>query len=91
MEEHGILSGMRILLGGMPRAWMVDEKKDDGYTALHLCALNNHLECAELLINLGKANVDLDNLNLQVYLPLLPPQQGRYVRLGSVDCSSPGR
>ena len=23
---------------------MVDEKKDDGYTALHLAALNNHVE-----------------------------------------------
>ena len=29
---------------------MADDKKDDGYTALHLSALNNHLEVAELLI-----------------------------------------
>jgi ankyrin repeat protein len=28
----------------LPRAWIVDEKKDDGYTALHLAALNNHVE-----------------------------------------------
>lgn len=27
----------------------MDEKKDDGYTALHLAALNNHVEVAELL------------------------------------------
>ena len=26
------------------RHWIVDEKKDDGYTALHLAALNNHAE-----------------------------------------------
>lgn len=38
---------MRILLQKLPRAWMVDEKKDDGYTALHLAALNNHVEVSE--------------------------------------------
>lgn len=37
-------SAMRILLSKVPRSWMVDEKKDDGYTALHLAALNNHVE-----------------------------------------------
>ena len=26
------------------RPWIVDEKKDDGYTALHLASLNNHVE-----------------------------------------------
>ena len=30
---------------------MIDEKKDDGYTALHLAALNNHVEVAELLVH----------------------------------------
>ena len=28
----------------LQRHWIVDEKKDDGYTALHLAALNNHAE-----------------------------------------------
>lgn len=42
-----IFSAMRILLQKLPRAWMVDEKKDDGYTALHLAALNNHVEVNE--------------------------------------------
>jgi len=37
-------SAMRILLKKLPRVWIVDEKKDDGYTALHLAALNNHVE-----------------------------------------------
>ena len=44
-------SAMRILLSRLPRPWIVDEKKDDGYTALHLAALNNHVEVAELLVN----------------------------------------
>lgn len=43
-------SAMRILLSKLPRSWVVDEKKDDGYTALHLAALNNHVEVAELLV-----------------------------------------
>ncbi len=41
---------MKILLGKLPRAWIVNEKKDDGYSALHLAALNNHVEVAELLV-----------------------------------------
>ena len=41
---------MRILLTKLPRPWIVNEKKDDGYTALHLAALNNHVEVAELLV-----------------------------------------
>ena len=44
-------SAMKILLTCLPRPWIVDEKKDDGYTALHLAALNNHVEVAELLVN----------------------------------------
>lgn len=46
-----IHSAMRILLSKLPRPWLVDEKKDDGYTALHLAALNNHIEVAELLVH----------------------------------------
>lgn len=44
-------SAMRILLSKVPRQWVIDEKKDDGYTALHLAALNNHMEVAELLVH----------------------------------------
>lgn len=46
-----LLSAMRVLLSKLPRPWIVDEKKDDGYTALHLAALNNHVEVAELLVH----------------------------------------
>lgn len=61
---------MRILLSKLTRSWVVDEKKDDGYTALHLAALNNHYEVAQLLVQLGKANLDLQNVNLQTPLHL---------------------
>lgn len=46
-----VYSAMRILLKHLPRPWIVDEKKDDGYTALHLASLNNHIEVAELLVS----------------------------------------
>ncbi|XP_076048174.1 E3 ubiquitin-protein ligase MIB1-like isoform X2 [Oratosquilla oratoria] len=66
---------MRVLLSKVPRAWMVDEKKDDGYTALHLAALNNHVEVAELLVHQGHANMDLQNVNLQTPLHLAVERQ----------------
>lgn len=66
---------MCILLMKLPRRWIVDEKKDDGYTALHLAALNNHVEVAELLIRHGKANLDAQNHNLQTSLHLAVERQ----------------
>ena len=45
-----VSSAMRVLLSKLSRPWLVDEKKDDGYTALHLAALNSHVEVAELLV-----------------------------------------
>ncbi len=68
---------MRVLLSKLPRPWIVDEKKDDGYTALHLAALNNHAEVAELLVSrrLGRASTDLQNVNLQTALHLAVERQ----------------
>ncbi|KAK9869360.1 hypothetical protein WA026_003117 [Henosepilachna vigintioctopunctata] len=66
---------MKILLQKLPRPWIVDEKKDDGYTALHLAALNNHVEVAEQLVLNGKANMDLQNVNLQTALHLAVERQ----------------
>lgn len=43
--------------------------------ALHLAALNNHVEVAELLIHQGKANLDLQNVNLQTALHLAVERQ----------------
>ena len=42
---------MRVLLSKLPRPWIVDEKKDDGYTALHLASLNNHVEVRKTEMN----------------------------------------
>lgn len=72
---RGNPSAMRILLSKLPRAWVVDEKKDDGYTALHLAALNNHVEVAELLVHQGRANMNLQNVNLQTPLHLAVERQ----------------
>lgn len=68
-------SAMRILLSKLPRPWIVDEKKDDGYTALHLAALNNHVEVAEQLARAGKADLNLQNVNLQTALHLAVERQ----------------
>jgi len=43
---------MRLILQNLHRSWVVDEKKDDGYTALHVAAYNNHVEVASLLITM---------------------------------------
>lgn len=70
-----LCSAMRVLLSKLPRPWIVDEKKDDGYTALHLAALNNHVEVAELLVRAGRAQLDLQNVNLQTALHLAVERQ----------------
>ncbi|MBN3288874.1 MIB1 ligase, partial [Polyodon spathula] len=66
---------MRVLLSKLPRPWIVDEKKDDGYTALHLAALNNHVEVAELLVHQGSASLDIQNANQQTALHLAVERQ----------------
>lgn len=76
---------MKILLAKLPRPWIVDEKKDDGYTALHLAALNNHVEVAELLVLSGKANMDLQNVNLQTALHLAVERQHTQIVRVSVE------
>ncbi|CAK1549998.1 unnamed protein product [Leptosia nina] len=65
---------MKIMLAKLPRPWIVDDAKDDGYTALHLAALNNHAEIAELLVQ-GGARPDLQNANLQTALHLAVERQ----------------
>ena len=47
-----LFSALRIMLSKMPRLWLVNEKKDDGFTSLHLSALNNHIEVAEVLLEM---------------------------------------
>ena len=43
-------SAMKIILTKLNRHWVVDEKKDDGYTALHLASLNNHVEVWHVVV-----------------------------------------
>lgn len=63
------------MLSKNEKPWVVNEPKDDGYSALHLAALNNHADVVELLINLGKANKDYQNANLQTPLHLAIQRQ----------------
>lgn len=65
---------MRILLSKQQRTWVVDERKEDGYTALHLASLNNHIEVAQLLIK-AHAKLDMQNINLQTPLHLAVERQ----------------
>ena len=60
---------MVILLSKLQRNWIVDEKKEDGYTALHLACLNNHSDVVDLLIK-ANAKLDVQNINLQSPLHL---------------------
>jgi len=46
---------------------LVDVKKDDGFAALHLAALNGHLKTAEALIDVVSSL-----LSLSVFNPLTP-------------------
>jgi len=57
------------------RYWVVDEPKDDGYTALHLAALNNHSRVALLLLERGRANPNKQNVNKQTALHLAVERQ----------------
>jgi len=72
---RGNTNAIRIMLSENDKPWVVNEQKDDGYSALHLAALNNHGQSVELLIKLGKANKDYQNTNLQTPLHLAIQRQ----------------
>ncbi|KAG8171504.1 hypothetical protein JTE90_007700, partial [Oedothorax gibbosus] len=48
---------------------IVDGKKDDGFAALHLAALNGHFEVAETLLMQGHCEIDVCNNRKQTPLP----------------------
>lgn len=52
------------------REWLVDEKKDDGFSALHLACLNNYKEIVALFLNFGQVDLNTTNFNLQTPLHL---------------------
>ncbi|XP_060860321.1 E3 ubiquitin-protein ligase mind-bomb isoform X1 [Metopolophium dirhodum] len=64
-----------IATNGGHRYWVVDEPKDDGYTALHLAALNNHNRVASLLLVRGRADPNKRNVNKQTALHLAVERQ----------------
>ncbi len=47
---RGNIGALRQVLPSLPPSCGVDGPKDDGFTALHLAALNNHLEAAQALL-----------------------------------------
>ena len=55
---------------------LVNVKKDDGFAALHLAALNGHRDVAAILLSPtgGRANVDLRNNRRQTPLHLATSQ-----------------
>lgn len=47
---RGNMGAIRLILANFPLSSSIDEPKDDGFTALHLASLNNHIEVAQALI-----------------------------------------
>lgn len=59
---------------------LVDVKKDDGFSALHLAALNGHRDVVETLVRIGQADIDLRNNRNQSAL-LLAVSQGNCLHI----------
>jgi len=72
--HHAALKGnesaVTAILATGPHPRIINEKKEDGFTALHLASLNNHQKVAEILIKQGKADIDSQNDALQTPLHL---------------------
>ncbi|CAF1198400.1 unnamed protein product [Rotaria sp. Silwood1] len=68
--------------------WLVDEYKDDGFTALHLAALNDHGCVAELLLSKGNALVDAQNNSSQIAFHLAVSHQ--HIEIVSLLCNKNG-
>jgi len=71
---RGNTSSMRLLLNKInqqQKYWLIDEKKDDGFSALHLACLNNYFDIVKLIVdNVRQLNIDIKNLNQQTSLHL---------------------
>ena len=48
--SRGNIGALRLLIPRLPALCGVNDQKDDGFTALHLAALNNHLEASQALL-----------------------------------------
>jgi E3 ubiquitin-protein ligase mind-bomb len=70
---RGNLSTMKLILDkikSQEKFWLLDEKKEDGFGALHLACLNNYADLVKLFLEYGNLNINLRNLNLQTPLHL---------------------
>ncbi len=75
---RGNLTAVRMIidkLNEIDKVWLIDEKKEDGFTPLLLACLNNHYEVVKLLIESTKANINNKNLNQQSALHLAIDRQ----------------
>jgi ankyrin repeat protein len=64
---------MQLLLNRInqqDKNWLIDEKKEDGFGALHLACLNNYYDIVKLFLDNGHLNVNLKNSNQQTPLHL---------------------
>ncbi len=90
--HHAALRGnadaIRIIIDKLQeqeKAWLIDEKKEDGFTPLLLACLNNHYEVVKLLIESSKANINSKNLNQQSALHLAIDRQNYNIARLLVD------
>ena len=74
-----LLSAVRALLTLQQQLRLINDKKDDGFTALHLAALNNHTEIAELLVKQVRDSFDIlfRNFRLILFQNLFPSLLGK--------------
>uniref|UniRef100_UPI0035901ADB E3 ubiquitin-protein ligase MIB1-like n=1 Tax=Myxine glutinosa TaxID=7769 RepID=UPI0035901ADB len=66
----GNTTAVELLLSLSSVLGLTDLRKADGYAALHLAALNNRIEAAKVLMEQGKASVNLQNSKQQTPLHL---------------------
>ncbi|RNA27488.1 E3 ubiquitin- ligase MIB1-like [Brachionus plicatilis] len=50
-----------IKLIQIKKYWLIDERKQDGFSALHLACLNNHFELVKVLVENGNLNINIKN------------------------------
>ena len=59
-----------IRLIQLKKYWLIDEKKCDGFSVLHIACLNNHFEIVKVLIENGNLNINIKNDSGQTPLHL---------------------
>lgn len=70
---RGNTSSMRCILNKINKQekyWLIDERKEDGFSALHLACLNNYYDVVKMLIENGNLNINIKNANQQTPLHL---------------------